>query len=70
MENDFLKDLNPQQQKAVKDTIGAQIILAGAGSGKTRPGQESGCGAASRTDQAASAGWRFRAKLRQNPSSQ
>ena len=36
MENDFLKDLNPQQQKAVKDTIGAQIILAGAGSGKTR----------------------------------
>lgn len=36
MENDFLKDLNPQQQKAVEDTIGAQIILAGAGSGKTR----------------------------------
>ena len=36
MNKDFLKDLNPQQQKAVKDTIGAQIILAGAGSGKTR----------------------------------
>lgn len=36
MENDFLKDLNPQQQKAVLHTDGPTIILAGAGSGKTR----------------------------------
>src|SRR5258708_163050 len=36
MENDFLKDLNPQQKKAVLHTDGPTIILAGAGSGKTR----------------------------------
>lgn len=36
MENDFLKDLNEEQKKAVIDSIGPQIILAGAGSGKTR----------------------------------
>ena len=33
---DFLKDLNPDQQKAVIETSGPMIILAGAGSGKTR----------------------------------
>lgn len=36
MANDFLKDLNPDQQKAVKLADGPAIILAGAGSGKTR----------------------------------
>ena len=36
MKADFLKDLNPDQQKAVLETEGSMIILAGAGSGKTR----------------------------------
>ena len=36
MEKDFLKDLNKEQQKAVVQTDGPMIILAGAGSGKTR----------------------------------
>jgi len=36
MENDILKDLNEEQQKAVLNSNGPMIILAGAGSGKTR----------------------------------
>lgn len=36
MENDILKNLNKEQQKAVQHTQGPMIILAGAGSGKTR----------------------------------
>jgi len=36
MLNDFLKDLNQDQKKAVLQTEGPIIILAGAGSGKTR----------------------------------
>ena len=33
---DFLSSLNPAQQEAVLHTNGALLILAGAGSGKTR----------------------------------
>lgn len=36
MNRGFLNDLNPQQQKAVVQSEGSMIILAGAGSGKTR----------------------------------
>jgi DNA helicase-2/ATP-dependent DNA helicase PcrA len=35
-ETDFINDLNEQQQKAVKHTEGPLLIVAGAGSGKTR----------------------------------
>lgn len=36
MKNDILKELNPDQQKAIVKTDGPILILAGAGSGKTR----------------------------------
>ncbi len=36
MQKDFLKDLNKEQKEAVIQTEGAVIILAGAGSGKTK----------------------------------
>ncbi len=36
MDTNFLKDLNPDQVKVVKEMNGPMIVLAGAGSGKTR----------------------------------
>ncbi len=36
MNRGFLNDLNPEQQKAVAQSEGSMVILAGAGSGKTR----------------------------------
>ena len=36
MKDDFLNDLNKEQKEAVRHTDGPIIILAGAGSGKTR----------------------------------
>ena len=34
--NDILKNLNTKQQEAVKNIYGPMLILAGAGSGKTK----------------------------------
>ena len=35
-EIDFLKDLNKEQKKAVLNTDGPNLVVAGAGSGKTK----------------------------------
>ena len=36
MNTDFLRDLNPAQLAAVKSVEGPELVLAGAGSGKTK----------------------------------
>ena len=36
MENNIFKDLNPEQEKAVRTTEGPVLIIAGAGSGETK----------------------------------
>lgn len=36
IKDDLIKDLNPPQQEAVKNIDGHNLIIAGAGSGKTR----------------------------------